>query len=166
MWENVCFFLNGKLAISPAVALCSLYQLYVFILFTLWHKVNFRKETSWFSSISFLCLIKAEEYSLPYYLPIVGKRTNGFKFFSGALALRKMQTASSMIWTRVADSISYEDNCYTKRIWTINSNHYFWSIAGIFQYNSRFKFYAWSFCFLLVKSFRHVYIKGSLSDVN
>ena len=31
------------------------------------------------------------------------------------LPKRETQTISSKIWTRVADSISYNGNCYTKR---------------------------------------------------
>ena len=47
------------------------------------------------------CLTKAEEPSLPYYLPIAGGRIFGFIPFR------------SRIWTRVAVSISCDDNHYT-----------------------------------------------------
>ena len=59
------------------------------------------------------CLTKAEEPSLSYYLPIVGGRIIGFIPFPRVLMLCGMQSVSSRIWTRVAVSISYDDNHYT-----------------------------------------------------
>ena len=59
------------------------------------------------------CLTKAEEPSLPYYLPIAGGRIFGFIPFTRVLGLCEMQSVSSKIWTRVAVSISYDDNHYT-----------------------------------------------------
>ena len=59
------------------------------------------------------CLTKAEELSLPYYLPIAGGRIIGFIPFPRLLALCEMLSVSSRIWTRVAVSISYDDNHYT-----------------------------------------------------
>ena len=59
------------------------------------------------------CLTKAEEPSLPYYLPIAGGRIIGFIPFPRVLVPCKMQSVSSRIWTRVAVSISYDDNHYT-----------------------------------------------------
>ena len=56
------------------------------------------------------CLTKAEEHSLPYYLPIAGRRIIGFIPFPRVLVLCEMQSVSSRIWTRVAVSISYDDN--------------------------------------------------------
>ena len=56
---------------------------------------------------------KAEEPSLPYYLPIAGGRIIGFIPFPRILVLCEMQSVSSRIWTRVAVSISYDDNHYT-----------------------------------------------------
>ena len=60
--------------------------------------------------------------------------------FSGFFYLwREMQTASSRFRTRVTDSVSYNDNCYTKsatilliHMRTINQErwHYFFSILG------------------------------------
>ena len=55
-------------------------------------------------------LIKAEEPSLPYYLTKTGGRIIGFIHFPRALVLCEMQSVSSRIWTRVAVSISYDDN--------------------------------------------------------
>ena len=57
------------------------------------------------------CLTKAEEPSLSYYLTI--GRIIGFIPFPRVLVLCEMQSASSRIWTRVAVSISYNDNHYT-----------------------------------------------------
>ena len=57
---------------------------------------------------------KAEEPCLLYYLPIAwGEEwTDVFIAWSRALVLKKMQTASSMIWIWVAVSISQDDNRY------------------------------------------------------
>ena len=68
------------------------------------------------------CLTKAEEPSLPYYLPIAGGRIIGFIPFPRVLVLREMQSVSSRIWTRVAVSISYGDNHYTTGIIEIPQN--------------------------------------------
>ena len=59
------------------------------------------------------CLTKAEENSLPYYLPIAGGRGIGFIPFPRVLVLCEMQSVSSMIWTGVTVSTSYDDNHYT-----------------------------------------------------
>ena len=56
------------------------------------------------------CLTKAEEPSLPYCLPVAGGRIIGFIPFPRVLVLCEMQLVSSRIWTRVAISISYDDN--------------------------------------------------------
>ena len=58
-------------------------------------------------------LTKAEEPSLPHYLPIAGGRIIGFIPFPSVLVLCEMQSVSSRIWTRFAVSISYDDNHYT-----------------------------------------------------
>ena len=55
----------------------------------------------------------AEEPSLPYYLPIAGGRIIEFMPFPRVLVLCEMQSVSSRIGTRVAVSISYDDNHYT-----------------------------------------------------
>ena len=57
--------------------------------------------------------LKAEEPTLPYYLPIAGGRIIGFIPFPRVLVLCEMQSVLSRIWTRVAVSISYEDNHYS-----------------------------------------------------
>ena len=59
------------------------------------------------------CLIKAEETSLHYYLPIAGEIVIGFIPFPRVLVMCEMQSVSSRIWTRVAVSITYDDNHYT-----------------------------------------------------
>ena len=59
------------------------------------------------------CLTKAEEPSLPYYLPIAGGRIFGFIPFPRVLGLCEMQSVRSRIWTLVAVSISCDDNHYT-----------------------------------------------------
>ena len=55
----------------------------------------------------------AEELILPYYLPIAGGRIIGFIPFPRVFVLCEMQSISSRVWTRVAVSISYDDNHYT-----------------------------------------------------
>ena len=50
---------------------------------------------------------------MPYYLPIAGGRIIGIIPFPMVLVLYEMQSVSSRIWTRVAVSISYDDNHYT-----------------------------------------------------
>ena len=59
------------------------------------------------------CLTKAEELSLPYNLPIAGGRIIGYITFPRVLVLCEMQSVSSRFWTRVAVSISCNDNHYT-----------------------------------------------------
>ena len=61
-----------------------------------------------FSFSSTSCLTKTEEPSRPYYLPTAGERIIGFIPFTGVLVLCEMQLISSRIWTRVAESISYD----------------------------------------------------------
>ena len=74
-----------------------------------------------FSKIS--CLTKAEEPSLPYYLPIAGGRIIGFIPFPTVLVQCEMQSVSSRIWTRVAVSMSYDDNHYTTILWWRYQEH-------------------------------------------
>ena len=59
------------------------------------------------------CLTNAEEPSLPYYLSIAGGWVIGFISFPRVLVLCEMQSVRSTIWTRVAVSISCDDNHYT-----------------------------------------------------
>ena len=59
------------------------------------------------------CLTKAEEPSLPYYLPMAGGRIIIFIPFPRVLVLCEMQSVSPRIWTRIAVSISYDDNHYS-----------------------------------------------------
>ena len=59
------------------------------------------------------CHTMVEELSLLYYLPIAGRGIVGFRPFLSVSVLCKMQTAEVRIWTLVAESTSYNDNCYT-----------------------------------------------------
>ena len=61
----------------------------------------FKRSLTGFNS-EFFFLTKAEEPSLPYYLPIAGGRIIGFIPFTRVLVLCEMQSVSSQIWTRVA----------------------------------------------------------------
>ena len=65
----------------------------------------------------------AEEPGLPYYLPIAGGRIIGFIPFPRVLVLCEMQSMSSRIWTRIAVSISYDDNQYTTGMLPLNNQH-------------------------------------------
>ena len=59
------------------------------------------------------CLTKAEEPNLPYYLSIAGGRIIGFIPFPRVLVLCEIQSVLSRNWTRIAVSISCDDNHYT-----------------------------------------------------
>ena len=76
------------------------------------------------------CRTKAEEPSLPNYLPIARGRIIGFIPFPRVLVLCEMQWISSRIWTRVAVSISYDDNHYT----TGTSWHLAGEIRGVYNF--------------------------------
>ena len=67
-----------------------------------------------YSSPRLVASPRAEEPSLPYYLPIAGGRIIGFIPFPRVLVPCEMQSVSSRIWTHIAVSISYDDNHYTK----------------------------------------------------
>ena len=97
----------------------------------IWHKVNFfkRSVTGLNSEFSFSytsCLTKAEEPRMPYYLPIARGRIIVFIRFPRVLLLCEMQSVSSWIWTRIAVSISCDDNHYTTgtSIYYRNSSDY------------------------------------------
>ena len=84
----------------------------------IWHKVNFWAKFNRFWIQSFpsprlVVSIRLEEPSLPYYLPMAGGRIIGFIHFPRVLVLCEIQSVLSRIWTRVAVSISCEDNHYT-----------------------------------------------------
>ena len=60
---------------------------------------------------------KIKESSLPYNLPVAGRKIAGRTPLPKLCMLCKMQTASFRFWTRVALSISYNDNhCTTNAI--------------------------------------------------
>ena len=82
-----------------------------------------------FSFSSTSCLTKAEEPSPAYYLTIAGGRIIGFIPFPRVLVLCEMQSVSSRIWTRVAVSISYDDNHYATgtSIWYLSPDDGYWN---------------------------------------
>ena len=82
--------------------------------------------SSEFSFFWTICLTKAEETSLSYYLLIAGERIIGFIPFPRVLVLREMQSVSSRFWTHVAVSISYDDNHYTTGT-SIKLYHFYYS---------------------------------------
>ena len=92
--------------------------------------------SSEFSFSETSCLIKAGEISLPYYLPIAGGRIIGLIPFPRVLVLCEMQTFSSRIWTRVAMSISYDDNHYTTG--TSCYHNYIFKVQFMFLYCTLF----------------------------
>ena len=61
-------------------------------------------------------LTKTEEPSLPYYLSIAGGRIIGFIPFPTVLVLCEMLSVLSRNWTRIAVSISCDDNHYTTTV--------------------------------------------------
>ena len=69
------------------------------------------------------CLTKAEKPSLPNYLPIAGGWIVRFITFPRVIVLCEMQSVSSRIWTRVAVSISFDDNHYTTGTTRIPHTH-------------------------------------------
>ena len=71
------------------------------------------------------CLTKAEETSLPYYLPIAGGRIIGVIPFPRVLVLCEMPSVSSRIWTRVTVSISYDDYTTGTSKWSFIISGYF-----------------------------------------
>ena len=71
--------------------------------------------------------------SRSYYLPIAGGRIIGFIPFQRVLVLCEMQSVSSRIWTRVAVSISYDDNHYT----TGTSKYYYVTLKIQFRYTGK-----------------------------
>ena len=89
-------------------------------------KRSFTGLNSEFSFSSTSCLTKAEEPSLPYYLPIAGGRINGFILFPRVLVLCEIQSVRSRIWTRVAVSTSCDDNHYTTGTSNLMMRVQFW----------------------------------------
>ena len=71
---------------------------------------NLRGLNSEFSFSLTSCHVKVKEPSLPLNLPKAGGGIVGFIRFPRVLALCEMQSVSSRIWTRVAGSISTDDN--------------------------------------------------------
>ena len=74
-------------------------------------KFNFKRDLTGLNSefsFSYAFHTKVKEHSLSHYLLISGRKIFGFLPFPRVLALYKMQTASSRIWTRVAMSIIYD----------------------------------------------------------
>ena len=61
--------------------------------------------------------MKAKEHSLLYYWTIAGEgwRTDQIIPYLMSLLRNEKQTATSRVWTRITDSISYEDTLYAKR---------------------------------------------------
>ena len=77
----------------------------------MWPKVNFRRIIAGFNSEFWFPFLKQRTQStLPFALS--RKRTGEFIPISRSLAWSEMQTASSRISIRFADSISYDDSCY------------------------------------------------------
>ena len=83
-------------------------------------KAEFNSLNSEFSFSLTSCLTTAEEPSLPYYLPIAGVIIIGFISFPRVLVQCEMQSVLSRIWTRIAVSISHDDNHYTTGTSTYN----------------------------------------------
>ena len=91
----------------------------------IWHKVNSKWSlTGLNSEFSYTsCLTKAEEPSMPYYLPIAGGRIIGFIPFPRVLVLCEMQSVSSRIWTCVAVSCRQDLNLCPISITPLHYRH-------------------------------------------
>ena len=69
-----------------------------------------------FSFSKTICYTKVKELSLSYLLLITEERIGGYIPFPRVLAWRETQTAFPRIWTKVTESISYNDYHYTLSI--------------------------------------------------
>ena len=83
-----------------------------------WHKVDFffwctAGLNSKFTFFKTCCCTQVKEVSLPYYLAIIGGRTEMFMPFPREFVQSKTQTISSWICTGVAASLSFNNNHYT-----------------------------------------------------
>ena len=92
-------------------------ELFVILLTTPFTRAGYDRRSIFKQSLTVLnseiSFNKAEEPSMSNYLPIARGRIIGFIAFPRVLVLCEKQSASSRIWTRVAVSISYDDNHYT-----------------------------------------------------
>ena len=71
-----------------------------------------------FSFTATVCVNKAKEPSQLYYIPIARGRTHGFMPFPRTFVWSETLAASSRAWTKIANSISY-NNFYVKPgFWT------------------------------------------------
>ena len=75
--------------------------IYIYIYLSPWAECNRRFNMFEFRVFLFLtkCHTNLKEPHLPYYLPIIRRRTVGFISFPSSLVLCDMQTTSSRIWT-------------------------------------------------------------------
>ena len=129
---------------------CSIYENYIYLPNPSARSIFKRSLTGLNSEFSFSytsCLTKAEELSPSYYLPIAGGRIIGFIPFLRVLVLCEMQSVSSRNWTRVAVSISCDDNHYTTGTSTIYMKFIRRSMLTLYYW----KFiYPWNCVFLLL----------------
>ena len=116
-WPNYC--LEKNCLLSYRIGLTYIY-IYIYTNPSKWiwdTKIIFKRSltglNSEFPFSETSCLTKAEEPNLSYDLPIAGGRIIGFIPFPRILVLWEMRSISSSIWTRVAVSITYDDNHYT-----------------------------------------------------
>ena len=80
---------------------------------SMWYNVDFLAEFYWFGLILDWLPNSDWEPCLPCYLPRAEWEIRGFIPFLSVLVLCEMLAVLSKIWTRVAMSISYDDNHYT-----------------------------------------------------
>ena len=83
----------------------------------IWHKVNFKRSltglNSEFLSPRLVASPRLKNLVCPTIYPYLEGEIIGFIPFPRVLVLCNMQSVSSRIWTRVAVSISYDNNLYT-----------------------------------------------------
>ena len=137
-WLQTSMRFSVSLKLSLSLSLSIYIYIYIYIIFTnpsvragYDTRSIFKRSLKVLNSEFFfsytICLTKAEETSLPYYLPIAGEIIIGFIPFPRVLVLCEMQSVLSRIWTRVAVSISYDvhhGHLYTyidsqERLWSI-----------------------------------------------
>ena len=99
----------------PLKELTSSVNVFIFLALLPWTKCNtqsnFERGNAYLIQNFLSSRTAVKETSLSYYLPIAKRITEGVMSFPRALMLNETQTAYFRIWTRVSNSISYNDKC-------------------------------------------------------
>ena len=163
---NLFYFLNWSDEVLLKIILEFLIHIHIYQplhLGRIWHKVNFLVEFNKFEFRLFLLLDNLPHQerwtSLPYYLPIAGRRIIGSISFPRVFVLCESQSASSRIWTCIAVFVSYDDNHYTTGTSLIHINVLNWMEISFF-------ILMWlNIFFLYIYIYIYIYMKtGNKSD--